>query len=165
MTTKKNPLIDNNDSNNRYNFDPTVWGPKAWFFLDTIVLSYPDNPTDSQKEDFANFFYLISSVLPCLKCRIHYQENLKFNKLTDDILKNRDNLLDWWLKMHNLIRMTSNKEIISKTDMINYYNKKYNERKKCNRNMVRNMIYVCIFLLLILWFKDIIFNRNRNNIF
>jgi len=143
----------------KYNFDPTVWGPKGWFFLDTIILSYPDNPSKEQKEDFASFLYSIGTMLPCQKCGYNYKDHLKLNPLTDKVLDNRDNLLEWWLKMHNLVRMEQNKEMFSKTSFINYYNKMYSSEGKCNRNMVRNIIYACIFILLIMWFKDLIFRR------
>jgi hypothetical protein len=29
----------------RNNLNPKIWGPSGWFFIDSIVLSYPDNPT------------------------------------------------------------------------------------------------------------------------
>jgi len=154
MTTN----LEMNSNSNRHNFNPNIWGPKAWFFLDSIALSYPDNPSNNQKEDFAQFFYLIGSVLPCQKCGYNYKEHLKLSPLTDDVLKNRDNLIDWWLKMHNMVRMDQNKEMITKMNLINYYNKMYiGDGEGDNRNMVRNIIYGCILILLTMWFKDLLF--------
>ena len=147
----------------KHNFNPNIWGPKAWFFLDTVILSYPDNPSKEHKEDFASFIYLISSMLPCQKCSYNYKDHLKLNPLTDNVLDNRENLLEWWLKMHNLVRMEQNKEMFTKTTFINYYNKMYSSDGNCNRNTVRNIIYVCVFILLIMWFKDLIFKRRLNN--
>jgi hypothetical protein len=146
------------ENENRYNFNPSVWGPKAWFFLDSVVLSYPDNPTNLQKEHFANFFYLIGNILPCQKCGANYYDHLKLTPLTDTILKNRDNLLDWWLKIHNYVRVSTNKKSITKDNFINYYNKKY-DVSESNQGMIRNIIYICIIILLIVWFKDLLFKR------
>ena len=37
----------------KYNLNPEIWGSKGWFFLDSIMLSYPDQPSDLNKEHFA----------------------------------------------------------------------------------------------------------------
>ena len=26
----------------RIDYNPKIWGPKGWFFLETIILSYPE---------------------------------------------------------------------------------------------------------------------------
>ena len=36
--------------------DPEVWGPHGWYFLHSITLAYPDNPTDDDKTYHKNFF-------------------------------------------------------------------------------------------------------------
>jgi len=33
----------------RTNLNPNIWGPKTWFFIDSIILSYPDNPSNEDK--------------------------------------------------------------------------------------------------------------------
>jgi hypothetical protein len=43
----------------RNNFNPNIWGSKGWFFLDTIILSYPSNPTNDDKNKFKIFFSLL----------------------------------------------------------------------------------------------------------
>ena len=147
------------EQQNTYNFNPEIWGPKGWFFLDTIFLSYPNNPTDIQKEHFANFIYSIGNILPCLKCRNHYKEHINMNPLTDEHLQNRETLTDWWLKIHNMVRLSTESPIITKKDFIKYYNNIYVLEHTNNRNMVRNIIYLCVFLILIIWFKDIIIKK------
>ena len=49
-------------------YNPKIWGPKAWFFIETIILSYPDNPTLNDKNTFKNFFNSLAFILPCRKC-------------------------------------------------------------------------------------------------
>jgi hypothetical protein len=41
-------------NNTRVNIDSNIWGPKAWYFLDYSILSFPDNPTPADKEGFKN---------------------------------------------------------------------------------------------------------------
>jgi len=148
--------IPNNELNNRNNLNPVIWGPKAWFFLDSVVLSYPNNPTNTQKEKFASFLYSVADVLPCQKCSHNYMDHLKLNPLKDDDLLNRDKLLEWWIKMHNLVNMSLNKEMMSKKSYMDYYNRMYDEGW-CNRSMVRNVIYMCIIILIVIWFREILF--------
>ena len=42
----------------RQNFEPKIWGNHAWFFLETICMAYPTNPSKSMKSSAKNFFYL-----------------------------------------------------------------------------------------------------------
>ena len=42
-------------SSKRINIDPTFWGPKAWFFIDSIVLSYPNKPKPEEQQIYRNF--------------------------------------------------------------------------------------------------------------
>ena len=42
----------------RENFEPTVWGPHAWFFLESVAMAYPIKPSYQEKkaaDDFFNF--------------------------------------------------------------------------------------------------------------
>ena len=43
----------------RINLEPKVWGPKAWFFLESCIIGYPDRPTHDERERFKLFFILL----------------------------------------------------------------------------------------------------------
>ena len=104
----------------KLNFNPNIWGPKGWFFIDTIILSYPNNPTELEKKQYRNFFYSFPVILPCKKCRIHFNEYIEQNPLNDEILSSKDNIIKWILQSHNNIRKTQ----ISIEDYYTYYNNK-----------------------------------------
>lgn len=87
----------------RQNFDPTIWGPKAWFFLESITMAYPTNPTDEDKKNTKLFFYTLQFVIPCEKCRNNYNKHLKIYPLSKEVLENRDNLFKWIVNMHNSV--------------------------------------------------------------
>jgi len=57
---------------NRNNLLPTVWGPKGWFFLDSIALGYPENPSDDEKLAAKNMINSLQHLLPCYGCRVHF---------------------------------------------------------------------------------------------
>ena len=72
--------------------EPEIWGPHAWQFLHSITLSYPDNPTIEDKNNYAQFFNSIQNILPCQNCKDHYTQNLQEFPV-EQHLDNKDSLL------------------------------------------------------------------------
>ncbi len=110
----------------RINLDSSIWGSFGWFFCDSICLSYPNSPTDEQKEHYRHFFNSLRYVLPCQKCRHHYTEFIKRFPLNDFILSNKKYLIMWLLHAHNNVNKINNKKEITLKDFYKYYNLKYN---------------------------------------
>ena len=81
--------------------EPNIWGPHAWIFLHTTTFNYPKNPTQQNKKNMINFFESVSHILPCKICQTHFKKKLKQYPLTPNILKNRDGLVRWLIKIHN----------------------------------------------------------------
>ena len=156
--------------------DPTVWGPHLWHFMHTISFNY--HP--SNKEFYYIFFTNLSNVIPCDKCKTHYKEFLKNNNIRNS-LSSRDKLIQWVIDCHNNVNKKNKKKIWSKDEVIEYYNKLYenvtsNETiDKCNSgkcktehfsdngnidNNTNLMLYViiCILLMIILF---LIFNKKK----
>ena len=88
--------------------DPSVWGPKAWFFLHSVTLAYPDNPTPEQQKQYADFFELLKFTLPCPGCRYHYAETIKHDPPKNHT-SSRKELVRWLLSIHNQVNKTNNK--------------------------------------------------------
>jgi hypothetical protein len=143
-------------NNNRVNIDSNIWGPKAWFFLDYSVLSFPENPTKADKDGFRNFLTSLKIVLPCQKCRNHFTEYITKNPLTDDILSSKKKLVDWILACHNNVRSIQNKPLLSIDDFYNYYSKQSNLENNKETNILKNYLtnknisYVLIIIIFIL---------------
>ena len=114
----------------RNDYDSDIWGRKGWFFIDTSVLSYPENPSNEIKENYYLFFKSFKYILPCAKCRNHYEIFLNNNPLTNEILSSKNNLIKWVLKLHNNVNIINNKKEISYDDFIKYYDNRYS--KNCN---------------------------------
>ena len=85
----------------RHNLNPEIWGPHAWFFIESSVLSYPDNPTQSDKKKMSTFLKSLQYAIPCEGCRNHYKNNLKSFPLNENVLKNKDELFKWVVNLHN----------------------------------------------------------------
>jgi hypothetical protein len=110
----------------RINIDSNAWGPKAWYFIDTVVTSYPNNPSSEDIRVFKKFLISLKDILPCEKCRYHYSEFLDKYPLDSDILSSRDSLVEWILKCHNNVRRIQNKSEITLDDFYDYYIKENN---------------------------------------
>ena len=93
----------------RQNFEPKIWGNHAWFFLETICMAYPTNPSKSMKSSAKNFFLSLKDLIPCEKCRNNYKQHLKLFPLTEKVLSSRDNLFMWIINVHNSIHKNKQK--------------------------------------------------------
>lgn len=104
--------------------NPIYWGAAGWHFLHAIALSYPDNPTDSDKAEYRTFFEALVSVLPCPACSNHYRGNmLKYPIRLDNNLE----LFRWTVDMHNEVNISKKKRVYT-------YEEAYEEFRKNSEN-------------------------------
>ena len=104
-----------------YNIDPKLWGKHFWATAHYITLSYPSDPTSSEKQHVKNFFDVLAFLLPCGKCRSHYTNNLKTNPLTDNILSSKYKLIEWLVNLHNEVNTRTGKKIVTVDEAIQIY--------------------------------------------
>ena len=128
-----------------------IWGKHVWKALHYIALGYPNNPTIQQKEDYKMFYELLKSVLPCKLCSNHYIDHLKQYPLSEDVLKNKDNLLKWTIELHNLVNEQLGYPILSYNDALNEINS-YETCHKKNYNYYLLIIFILFsFILFIIY--------------
>ena len=48
------------------------WGPRLWEFLHACSFAFPDTPTEEQTKAFEKLLEALRVLLPCPKCREHY---------------------------------------------------------------------------------------------
>lgn len=102
--------------------DPKIWGPKYWFMLHTITLTYPHYPNDVTKKKYYDFIQNIPLFIP------NEVISNEFIKLLDlypikPYLDNRDSFVRWMHFIHNKINEKLEKPKISLNDFyVNYYN-------------------------------------------
>jgi len=123
--------------------DPEKWGYHGWNFIHNIALGYDETFSYQKKQNYINFFDVISDVIPCEKCSKHYKEYISKNRPN---IKNKDSLFKWTVDIHNNVNKILNKDQIS-------YNKAYNiwlDEKINTKNTINNKNIFNIFLLFIL---------------
>ncbi|MHB1954614.1 MAG: ERV1/ALR-related protein [Sulfobacillus sp.] len=101
--------------------NPSIWGPHAWFFLDAIAFGYPMSPNRRQKEDYREFFELLSDVLPCQMCRRNYRRHLHDFPLSSQALRDRPALVTWVVSVRNMIRAEHGQEPQEVGQVLDFY--------------------------------------------
>ena len=131
--------------------DPTIWGPPAWFFLHTITLNYPNNPTKKDKINYKKFFYSLYHVIPCSFCKNNYSVHIK-NIPIDNFLDSRTQLIKWLVYIHNATNQHLKKDIFTIKQFTNKYKNIYTKK-----NYINSFKYNIILFLLILFIFIILF--------
>jgi hypothetical protein len=140
-------------------YDPSVWGPHYWFFLDTIAMSYPKHPNAVTKKVYYDLIQNFHLFIPVKE----HSEN--FNKLLSSYpissyLDDKESFIRWVHFIHNKINAQLNAPQLTYNDFYtNYYNKykektlKNNENKLLYRKMTYVSILIVLFLSIIYFFK------------
>lgn len=127
--------------------NPKIWGPHLWFFLHSITFNYPLKPSKEDKKNYLNFFENLYKVLPCEKCSKHYQQNIKEIPLTDEILNDRNKLIDWLINFHNNVNKYAKKPLLTKQQVIDYYQSQYNNKNYYPFIFILLLIIISLFLI------------------
>ena len=131
------------------NLDPKVWGPKFWFFLHTISLTYPNYPNTITKKKYYEFIQNLPLFLPIEEIATN------FSKLLDQFpiqpyLDNKESFIKWVWFIHNKINEKLEKPMISLND---FYIKYYENYKTKNMKLIefyklrQKLIYIAIILI------------------
>ena len=135
--------------------DPNVWGPHAWQFLHSITLSYPDIPTEQDKENHVQFFHSLKNILPCDKCKYHYAQTLETNPI-ENHLEDKESLFKWLVDVHNRVNVDNGKKEYSYDEVTELYEKNYMKSDK--GVLIDNKWLIIMFIILVLC---LIFYYNR----
>jgi len=94
-----------------------VWGPDMWKALHSIAFGYPLTPSEDQKMQYKQFFTSLGHVLPCIYCRISYNEFITGTSqdgekikdydarlfIDDSIFESRETLTKWLYYIHERV--------------------------------------------------------------
>lgn len=107
---------------------PSLWGKQAWHFIHIVALSYPNNPSDADKENYSAFFNSLKHTLPCPICAKHFEENMV--KLPIRLESTKD-LFEWSVDVHNEVNKSNGKKVLSYEEAL----------KEINRNVMPKVVY------------------------
>ena len=130
---------------------PEIWGQHAWNFIHLLTLGYPQNPSETEKTQYRNFFYALIYVLPCKKCCHNLAANINKYPLTDNILSSRNSFVKWGIDLHNAVNLHTGKDPLSYKDALNEINKLMNVNKK-EDNTVYYVLLFTIVIVAFIWY-------------
>jgi len=93
------------------NFPPPVWGPHFWKAIHYVALSYPNQPSNTDKQNYRQFFNSIQNILPCESCKKNMSSNLKLLPL-EPYLDNNTKLFRWTVELHNTVNKETQKPVM-----------------------------------------------------
>ena len=148
--------------------DPKEWGPTFWKIIHIISEQLGKNTNTIMQKDemiyYKAFQRKVYYILPCKICREHYTIHLENYPLTDEILKNKDNLLKWTIDLHNAVNEQLRYPILSYDDALNTLNTEINEIDKINENKYEPSYLLYFFILVIIIILIIYLKNNFTNI-
>ena len=128
-----------------------IWGPKYWFFLHTISLTYPKNPPESIKKKYYRFIQDLPLFLPDEKISTSFSKILQKYPVTP-YLDSKNSFIRWIHFIHNIINKKLNKKTITMDEfLINYY-ENYKPKEIINMEYKKNkekLLYIGLLILLI----------------
>jgi FAD-linked sulfhydryl oxidase len=84
--------------------DPSRWGPHFWISIHAVAATYPEEPTEDDRAQYATYFTSLSRVLPCVECRQEFRTVLSRTvPLRPEDLASRAKLFEWTWRIHNLV--------------------------------------------------------------
>ena len=147
-----------------------IWGSHLWFSLHSITFSYPNNPTNLDKEYYKNFFISLQNVIPCSICKKNYKRHLIEHPI-DNHLNSRKKLVYWLIDIHNMVNSEIGKKIYSYDTIINKYENVYNKKidltDNFNYNNNKNSKYIyhlTFIIIIIILFLILYFNLSKKKL-
>lgn len=135
-----------------YNINPVLWGKHLWIYLHYLTLSYPDKPTQEDKQKMKEYFTGLWRYLPCEKCRINYLRHFEELPLTDETLENRDKFVFWLVDFHNIVNLETGKKQMTKAEFIKQYMNGEEDKSKRKFYIIFVLLFLVILLLLCIKF-------------
>jgi len=126
------------------NLNPKIWGPHAWFFIESVVIALPDTIPIEIQNELKHFFISISFLLPCETCRNHFAEYIKNTDIMNIDFSTKKKVLTWINNIHNDVRKRNKCKNITVDKTIKYYNEKYNIETKSS---YLDMFFIAIFII------------------
>jgi len=109
--------------------DPKVWGPKAWDFLHSVTLAYPQPPSEEDKDRYSAFFRSVGQVLPCVYCRKHFSETFDPQEFARVALKDRVSMFKWSVDFHNKVNQLLQKKQVTYKEALDRMDSLYARRQ------------------------------------
>lgn len=137
-------------------YDPAIWGPRYWFMLMTIALTYPETPNDVAKRKYYDFIQNLPLFIPNPKIGNRFSEYLDKYPVSP-YLGNRESFVKWVHFIHNKINVLIGKEEISFVAAMEAYYAEYRPKPVFLTDKINIRKYWIFAIFIIICFTIIYF--------
>ena len=97
-----------------------TWGPSTWYILHTLSLTWEE----SLVPFYIRFITLMSRTVPCIKCRRHFNRNIRRSGGIAKNCQSKERMIRWIVDLHNIVNKRNRKKVYSyeKAQRIYYKN-------------------------------------------
>ena len=140
--------------------NPDVWGPRYWFVLHSIAITYPLRPNDITKKKYYEFIENLHLFLPHSEIGAQFSTFLKEYPVTP-YLDSRESFMKWMHFIHNRINISLGKPTLDYDESIKQYmelylkdpDKERKEKEKQKKYIYGIIISAFLSLSVYLYFK------------
>lgn len=99
-------------------FPLNIWGPRFWFALHMTSITYPEQPTDIDRNNARAFVEAFMKVIPCMKCREHFAKIVAEDPMN---LDSRATFMEWTWRIHNRANKDGGRGEFTREQTNNYF--------------------------------------------
>ena len=90
------------------------WGPMGWITLHAIAITYPNDPTNLEKQNMKIILDLFNDTLTCRLCKDHFTRIINaYYSQYPNFLNSKQELFIFTLRAHNEVNRSLDKPIIN----------------------------------------------------
>lgn len=91
-----------------------VWGPLGWMTLHSVSTSYPESPTQSEKDLLTTWLGLFTETITCPHCRDHFRGmHANYRAKYPGYLDSRQSFAMFVFRCHNVVNARLSKPVYS----------------------------------------------------
>jgi hypothetical protein len=91
------------------NINPLIWGPPFWKVFHFTAFGYPENPNETDKETYKQFYINFFKILPCNAC-VRSSREIFNDKDLNNALVSKQALIKWTYDFHDKVNIKLGKK-------------------------------------------------------
>ena len=94
-----------------------IWGPLGWMTLHSVATSYPEKPTQSERDLMYSWLDMFRDTITCPHCRDHFTSMLSnYRRIFPNMLQSRQEFAMFTFRAHNAVNRRLKKPIQTTLD-------------------------------------------------
>ena len=128
----------------------SLWGTHGWKFIHAITFAYDTAPTREERRQMFTFLVSVGSVLPCKRCRRHYNAYIHSHLPSPDApaLRGRHELSSFVVDLHNDVNIRLGRPVVPYAEVRRMYEEESAEFQWVGAALCTTVATVVVFCVL-----------------